>query len=283
MKTNRVALNVAGMALLLAAAKATVGVATHSITLFSSALDSAGDALASFTNYVLLTVAAKPADEGHPFGHGKAEHLAVLAQGAILAAGAIALAWRAVERIRHPRPVDAGAAAIGMMVASIAVTIAITIYLKRNASRQDSRALAADALHYTTDIVANLAAIAALILVNATGNALIDAVFGIAVAGWVAWSAFTLIGSAVHDLMDQALPASEIAAVIDAIQRADPVVVSHRELRTRRSAGVRFIELELCIDRQVSFERAHEATEKVKTAIHEKFPGTVVTVHAEPV
>jgi cation diffusion facilitator family transporter len=283
MKTSRIALNVAAAALVLAAAKAAAGIVSGSITLLSSALDSAGDAFASFTNFVLLTIAAKPPDEDHPFGHGKAEHLAALAQGAILLAGAIAIAWRAVGRIRDPRPIGAETAAIAAMLLSIVATIGITTYLKRHAVRSESSALAADALHYTTDIAANLAAIAALVLVRITGNPLFDSGFGIVVAGWVAWSAAMVLWSASNDLMDAALPESELAAVIDAIERADPSVISHRELRTRRSAGVRFIDLELCIDRNVSFEHAHEVTEKVKASIREKFPRAVITVHAEPV
>ena len=83
--------------------------------------------------------------------------------------------------------------------------------------------------------------------------------------------------------MDPALPEPEIAAIIAAIERADHSIGGYRELRTRRSAGTRFIEFELCIDRNVSFEKAHEVTELVKARIRDAFPRAVVTVHAEPV
>jgi ferrous-iron efflux pump FieF len=277
-----VALNVSGAALLLAAGKAAVGLATGSISVLSSALDSAGDALASFANFAFLTVAAKPPDEDHQFGHGKAEHLAALLQGAILLAGAILLGIRAAERIRHPEVLEANTIAVVTMIVSTIVTLALTAYLKKNAVRNESTALAGDALHYTSDIVANLATIAALILVRVTGNPLFDSIFGVTVACWIAWSSLYLLWNAGNDLMDVALPDEEVAAVIEAIERTDASVVGYRELRTRRAAGVRFIDFELCIDRSVSFERAHDATEKVKAAIRDKFPRTVVTVHAEP-
>jgi ferrous-iron efflux pump FieF len=282
-KAARVALNVSAAALLLAATKAVVGVASGSLAVLSSALDSAGDALASFANFILLVVASKPPDEGHPFGHGKAEHLAALLQGMILMGAAIALGWRAADRIRNPQPVAAGTVAIAMMVVSIAVTIVIATYLKRKAVESESVALAADTLHYTSDIIANIATIAALVLVRLTGNALFDSIFGLTVACWIGWNSLYLIWNAANDLMDSALPDEEVAAIVEAIERADPTVVSHRDLRTRRAAGVRFIEFELCIDRSVSFERAHDATEMVKAAIRARFPRTVVTVHAEPV
>ena len=83
--------------------------------------------------------------------------------------------------------------------------------------------------------------------------------------------------------MDPALPEDEIGAIIDAIEAADPTVVGHRELRTRRAAGMRYVDFELMIDRNVSFEKAHEVTELAKARIHEKFPKAMITVHAEPV
>ncbi|HSP15719.1 MAG TPA: cation diffusion facilitator family transporter [Thermoanaerobaculia bacterium] len=282
-RSRRVALNVSGAALLLAAAKAAVGLAAGSIALLSSALDSAGDMFASFANFVFLTLAAKPPDENHQFGHGKAEHLAALLQGVILLTGAITLGYHAAERIRRPVPIESSVAAIVTMILSIGATIAITRYLKRNAVRAESSALAGDALHYTSDIIANLAAIAALVLVRITGNPLFDSIFGVTVACWIAWNSLYLLWNAGNDLMDPALPDHEVAAVIEVIERADPAVVNYRELRTRKAAGMRFIDFELCIDRGVSFERAHEATEIVKQKIRERFPRTIITVHAEPV
>lgn len=280
---RQVALNVAGAALLLAGGKAVAGLMTGSISVLSSALDSAGDALASFANFVFLTIASKPPDEDHPFGHGKAEHLAALLQGVILLAGAIVLGLRAADRIRRPVAIESSISAVITMIVSIVATVAISTYLKRHAVRTESSALAGDALHYTSDVVANLATIAALVLVRITGNPLFDSIFGVTVAGWIAWNSLYLLWNAGNDLMDVALPDEEIAAVIEAIERTDPFVTGYRELRTRRAAGVRFIDFELCIDRTVSFERAHDATEKVKAAIRDRIPNAVVTVHAEPV
>jgi ferrous-iron efflux pump FieF len=281
-QARRVALNVSLAALALAVGKGIVGVAAGSIAVLSSALDSAGDAIASFANFLFLRIAAKPPDEGHPFGHGKAEHLAALLQGAILLAGAAALGYRAAERIRNPEPISAGAVATATMAASLVATVFITRYLKKNAVRSESTALAADALHYMSDFLANGAAIVALLLVRLTGNPLFDSIFGLTVACWIAWSSLYLIWNASNDLMDASLPDEEVRTLIEAIERADPIVISYRDLRTRRAAGVRFVELELCIDRRASFERAHDATELVKSRIRDRFPRTVVTIHAEP-
>lgn len=282
-RARRVALNVSGAALLLASAKAGVGFAAGSIAVLSSALDSAGDMLASFANFLFITLAAKPPDESHPFGHGKAEHLAALLQGVILLGGAVTLAIKAAERIKHPRPIESGLVAIATMVGSIVATTLLTTYLKRNAVRSESTALASDALHYTSDVIANLTTIAALVLVRITHNPLFDSIFGVSVACWIGWNSLYLIWNAGNDLMDPALPGHEVATVIEAIEKAHPTILNYRDLRTRKAAGVRFIEFELCIDRRVSFDDAHEATEAVKRKIREKFPRTIITVHAEPV
>lgn len=279
----RIAIRVTLAALGLTIVKGAVGLFSGSIAVLSSALDSAGDTLASLANFAFLRIAAKPPDEGHPFGHGKAEHLAALLQGLILLGGAVALGTRAAARIRDPRPIESGTVAIVTMVGSIIATILISTYLRRGATDNESSALAGDALHYTSDILANGGTIAALVLVRLTGNPLFDSIFGVTVACWIAWSSLYLIWNAANDLMDAALPDEEIAAVVEAIERTDPAVSGYRDLRTRRAAGVRFIEFELCIDRNVSFEHAHDITERVKAAIRARFTRTVVTVHAEPV
>lgn len=275
-------MNVSGAAFLLALAKAIVGVAAGSIAVLSSALDSAGDMLASFANFVFLTIAAKPPDEDHPFGHGKAEHLAALMQGAILLVGAVFLGVRAADRIRNPEPMEANAVAIVMMIVSIIATIGITAYLKRHAVAEENSALAGDALHYTSDIVANGATIAALVLVRITGNPVIDSIFGVTVACWIGWSSLYLIWNAGNDLMDPSLPDNELQEIIDAIEKAHPSVISFRDLRTRRAAGVRFVVFDLLIERNISFEEAHDATEAAKDKIRNRFPRTIITVHAEP-
>ena len=179
---RRVALNVSGAALLLAGVKAAIGFSSGSVAVLASALDSAGDVLASFANFVFLTIAEKPADEGHHFGHGKAEYLATLLQGVILLSGGVTLGLHAIERVVTPRPVEASITAIATMVGSIIATFFLTRYLRSNASRAESTALAADSLHYTSDVVANLATIVALVIVRFTGSPRINSILGIFVA-----------------------------------------------------------------------------------------------------
>ncbi|HVT03658.1 MAG TPA: cation diffusion facilitator family transporter, partial [Thermoanaerobaculia bacterium] len=148
---------------------------------------------------------------------------------------------------------------------------------------EQSSALEADALHYTSDVVANITTITALLLVRLTGRVIIDSILAVPIAAWIAWNAGRLIWEASNELMDRSLPHHEIEAIIRAIERSHPSVIGFDNLKTRRAAGERFIEFELWIDREVSFEEAHSVTELVKERIHEAFPRVLVTVHAEPV
>jgi cation diffusion facilitator family transporter len=278
-----VALRVTAAAATLALFKAVVGVLTGSLALLSSALDSIGDALASGVNFVFLTIAAKPPDRDHPFGHGKAENLAALFEGLVMLTGSIILIVEAVRHIVDPKPVHISAAAIVVMIISIIVSAVLTRYLNTHASREESSALEADALHYNSDVVANIATLASLIASRMLDLPMLDSIFAIVIAFWIAATALRLFWNAGNDLMDRALPEAEVAAIVEAIEKSDPAVLGYDNLRTRRAAGVRFIEFELWIDRTVSFELAHEITERIKTRIRDAFPRVMIAVHTEPV
>lgn len=277
-----VAFRVAATAGVLALAKIIIGVLSGSLSVLSSALDSAGDTLASFVNFLFIRIAEKPPDDDHPFGHGKAEHLASLFQGVLLLSGSGYLGVKAVERLHEPKPVEASVVAIGTMAVSTIASIVIARYLQQSAARRNSSALAADGLHYSSDVMANIAAAVGLVLVKITGKATYDAVIAIPIAVWIGWNAAKVIWHAVSDLMDRALPEAETATIIHTIEQTHPSVLGYHHLRTRRAGGIRFVEFELWIDRTVSFEVAHDITELVKERLTEALPRSTITIHTEP-
>jgi Co/Zn/Cd efflux system component len=238
--------------------------------------------LASFANFLFLTVAAKPPTRSISSATARRS----ISPRCCKASSSSPAACSSASRARPHPPSAAGRIVVRRDRHDDRVDHRhdlVTAYLKRNATRSESSALAGDALHYTSDIVSNGATIIALIIVRITGNPLFDSILGVSVACWIGWNAVYLIWNAGGDLMDPALPEEEIGRIVAAIERAHPTVIGYRELRTRRAAGMRFVDFELCIDRGVSFEQAHEVTELVKARIHEVFPRVVVTVHAEPV
>jgi ferrous-iron efflux pump FieF len=266
----------------LALGKLTMGLATNSIGLLSAAADSLFDVAISSFNLVSIRIADSPADEGHPFGHGKAENLAGLLQTAVIA---IVGGWLLVEAVlrllRGARP-EHPEWGIAVMAVATAVSWLITRHLRRVGRETDSVVLMADALHYQTDVWTNGGVLVGLALLWLTGSGAFDALIGIAVAFVILGSAYRLLMRSINDLMDAALPEVEQRAIEEVIHR-HRFVVAHRNLRTRRSGSQRQIDFTILACRHLPLGEAHDLVDHVEKEIEATIPGAHVVVHAEPV
>ena len=277
-RAERVAIAAAGA---LAVGKLGAGVATNSIGLLSAAADSVFDVAVSSLNLLSIWIADSPADEGHPFGHGKAENLAGLLQTLIIALVGGALLVEAVRRLlRGARPEHAEWGMV-VMVAATVVSWLITRHLRRVGRETDSVVLLADALHYQTDVWTNGGVLLGLALLWATGSGIFDALIGIGVAGVILRSAYRLLLRSINDLMDAALPATEQRAIEEVIHR-HRFVVEHRNLRTRRSGTQRQVDFTIVACRHLPLGEAHDLVDHVEQEIAATIPGAHVVVHAEP-
>ena len=277
-RAERVAIAAAGA---LAVGKLGAGIATNSIGLLSAAADSVFDVAVSSLNLLSIWIADSPADEGHPFGHGKAENLAGLLQTLIIALVGGALLVEAVRRLlRGARPEHAEWGMV-VMVAATVVSWLITRHLRRVGRETDSVVLLADALHYQTDVWTNGGVLLGLALLWATGSGIFDALIGIGVAGVILRSAYRLLLRSINDLMDAALPATEQRAIEEVIHR-HRFVVEHRNLRTRRSGSQRQVDFTIVACRHLPLGEAHDLVDHVEQEIAATIPGAHVVVHAEP-
>jgi ferrous-iron efflux pump FieF len=273
-------LAIAGAAAL-AALKLTVGLAINSIGLLSAAADSLIDVVISSLNLVSIRLAASPADEGHPYGHGKIENLAGLVQGLVIAAIG---GWVVLEAVRRflegsqPARTEWG---IAVMAASIVVSWLIARHLRQVGTRTDSVVLLADSLHYATDVWTNGGVLAALVLVSLTGSALFDPLVAVGVAGIILVSAYRIFARSVADLLDAAIPAGEQREIERIIHR-HRFVVSFHDLRTRRAGSQRQIDFSLVLCRHLGLGEAHDLVDHVEKEIERAIPGAHVVVHAEP-
>jgi cation diffusion facilitator family transporter len=266
----------------LALGKFAVGLTTDSIGLLSAAADSLFDVAVSSFNLLSIRIADSPADEGHPFGHGKAENLAGLLQTAVIVLVGGWLLVEAVRRlIRGTRPEHAEWG-IAVMVVATVVSWLITRHLRRVGRETDSVVLLADALHYQTDVWTNSGVLLGLALVWATGSGAFDALIGMGVAGVILGSAYQLFVRSISDLMDAALPEAERRAIEEVIHR-HRFVVAHRNLRTRRSGSQRQIDFTILACRHLPLGEAHDLVDHVEKEIAATIPGAHVVVHAEPV
>ena len=254
---------------------------TGSVAVLATLIDSLMDLGASLLLLFAVRYSLKPADDDHRFGHGKSEALAGLGQAVFIAGSAALLIAQAVDRLRHPVALTDVPSGIAVMAASIAVTIALVLYQRHVARVTGSSAIAADALHFTTDIATHLAAIAALVLA-AFGVNRIDPVLAIGIALSTAFAALQIGRNALAVLMDRELP-PEVQERIRTLALAHAEVAGVHDLRTRQSGGTKVIQFHLELDGQLALDDAHRISVEVERAIRGEFPEADVVIHEDPV
>jgi ferrous-iron efflux pump FieF len=283
LKASAARLSVAAAASLIVIKFAT-GWLTGSISVWASLLDSAMDVIASAINYFAVRAASHPADEDHPYGHGKAESLAGLFQAAVITISGLYLIIEALRRIITPRETRSEMIGVAAMLAAVAVSVLLVWKLRRAAAATDSPALAADAVHYATDIYSNGAALVALLVTSLTNWQLADPLFSIAISIYIIASAYSVAKDSVDVLMDRRLPAEFDERVAEVVSRfRTQGVVGFHDLRTRRSGSVKFLDLHLEVERDKSLEEAHEITVRVIRALQAEVPRSRVQIHTDPV
>lgn len=268
-------------ALTLLSVKAVVWYFTGSISLLASLLDSGMDAIASLIILVAVRYALRPADEDHRFGHGKAEPLAALAQSVFILGSALFFLLHAFDRLLHPQTLQHDSWAIATMWFSLAVTLLLVAYQRRVVRQTGSTAIAADALHYASDVASNLVILAALYLAH-FGWQEADVWLGLLVGLWIGYSALQVGRDALDQLLDKQLP-DETLQQIRAIILNHPKVWGFNDLRTFRSGPTLHIQLDLELDDHMPLVEAHRVAEEVTQALKAAFPQADIMIHQEPV
>lgn len=265
----------------LAAAKLGAWLATGSVTILSSLLDSLVDVAASLITFVTVRHALRPPDRSHRFGHGKAEPLGALAQAAFIVGSALFLVFEAIGRLVDPEPLSATGWGIAVMVAAIVLTGGLVLFQRHVVMVTGSLAIGADSLHYKGDLLVAVAVIGTLLVVREDRYLWLDAVVGMAIAFYLVWNAWVIGRGALDVLMDRELPAEDRRKIRE-IVNAHARVEGMHDLRTRHSGVQPFIELHLELDGDLSLESAHDITDAVEQALKEAFPGAEVVLHQEP-
>ncbi|HKJ83790.1 MAG TPA: cation diffusion facilitator family transporter [Mariprofundaceae bacterium] len=267
-------------ALLLIAAKLVAWFWTDSVSIMATLIDSCLDALASLVNLFAVRHALQPADSKHRFGHGKAEPLAGLGQAAFIAGSAGFLILESVGRLLHPKPLHVIGVGVGVMLFSIAVTVALLIFQRHVVRRTGSTAIRADSLHYKTDLLVNAGVVLALAL-SSYGWAGFDAVIAIGIAGYIFYSAWDVAMEGIHHLMDHELPEEDRERIRELVLSQKHVRGMH-DLRTRRSGTTPFIQLHLELDDNLTLYRAHAISDAVEARIIKAYPNAEVIIHEDP-
>jgi ferrous-iron efflux pump FieF len=254
---------------------------SHSVSVLAALTDSALDLFSSTLNLIAIRSALTPADAEHRFGHGKAEPLAGLAQGAFIAGSASFLIVQAVNRFITPEPVAQGSIALAVMLISVGVTFGLITYQRHVVRATGSIAVTADRAHYASDLLTNLGVIVALILAAGFKMEMADPVIALAVAGVLIWSAWGVFRQSYDQLMDRELPDEERARVRSIVMAHGEVRNMH-DLRTRASGIHTFIQFHIELDPDISLMRAHEVSDAVEADVCAAFPHAEVIIHQDP-
>ena len=269
--------------------KLAVGLFIGSISVISEAIHSAVDLLASFIALFGVKQSAKPADEGHPFGHGKLENLSGTIEALLIFGAAGWIMYEAVQKFLDPHVLRFPAWGAGVMLLSALVNHVVSGYLFRVADQTESMALQADAWHLRTDVYTSLGVtvgLGAIWIGEAAFPDLalhwIDPAAALVVAGLILRAAYHLTRESGRDLLDASLPPEEERAIRDIICSFSPDVRGYHGLRTRKAGSQRFIQLHLQLDAEMSVEESHRLAGVVSGTIKERYSESKVTVHVEP-
>jgi ferrous-iron efflux pump FieF len=279
--TTRAALASATVALLLLGLKAFAAHETGSVAMLGSLADTGLDLIASLVTLWGVRVAAEPADNEHRFGHGKAEALAALFQVFVIALSGAAIFARAVEQLIDGQTTANAEYGIGVSVIAIAATVALLTYQRSVIARTGSVAIGADHVHYQSDVLLNIAVIAALAIDQYGGVKGADPLFGIAIALWLMWGAWRASTQAIGQLMDKEWPAERRAAFLKVAEQ-HPELAGIHDLRTRTSGTHEFVQFHVWMDPQMTLNDAHRVMDEVEEKLMLAFPGTEILIHPDP-
>jgi ferrous-iron efflux pump FieF len=255
--------------------------ATGSVAMLSSLVDSLLDLVASTVNLFAVRQALEPPDREHRFGHGKAEPLATLGQAAFLAGGAVLLVFEAVNGMVNPAPVDRANFGIAVIIVSLAVDGLLVLYQRYVIARTGSMAIGADELHFRSDIVVNAGVLAALLLDRFASLPILDPIFGSAIGLWIIYGSVRLLRLSLGQLMDHELPDDDRVRIREIAEAASRPGAVH-DLKTRAAGPTAFIQLHLELDGGMTLSAAHDIADAVEQRLREAYPHAEIIVHQEP-
>jgi len=270
-----------GVATLLLAMKAFAAWQTGSTAMLGSLADTALDLIASIATLAGVWVAAQPDDSQHRFGHGKAEALAAMFQVVLISISALGLAFRAVGQLLAGGRTEAAGEGILVSGIAMAATLGLLAWQRHVIRRTGSLAISTDHVHYQSDLLLNLAVIAALALDQYAGVSGADPLFGLLIAGWLAWGAWGASHQAIEQLMDREWPEDKKKRFLEVLAR-HPELRGIHDLRTRTSGNRDFVQFHVWVDARMSVAAAHDVMDAIEAKLQAEFPGVEILIHPDP-
>jgi ferrous-iron efflux pump FieF len=279
--TTRAAIASSAMAITLIVLKSYAALQTSSMAMLGSLADSALDLVASMVVLLGVRIAAAPADHEHRFGHGKAEALAALVQVIIITVSAMFIGFRAVQRLLHGAETAQAELGIGVSLVAMILTMGLITYQRHVVSRTGSVAIGTDRLHYSSDLLLNGSVIAALAIDQYAGFRGADAIFGVLIALWLLWGAWSNSSHALDQLMDREWP-DERREEFLAAAKEYPELAGLHDFRTRSSGTHYFAQFHVWVPADWTVQQAHDRLDRAEEALRARFPDTEILIHVDP-
>jgi cation diffusion facilitator family transporter len=271
----------------IAAAIVTIGLKTGaylltgSVGLLSDALESLVNLVGAIMALTMLTIAARPADEDHPYGHSKAEYFSSGVEGSLIMVAAIGIAVAAVDRLLHPKVLEQIGIGLGISVAASLVNLGVALVLLRASKHYDSITLRANAHHLLTDVWTSAGVVAGVGAVALTGYGWLDPGVALLVAANIVWTGVRIVRDSVLGLMDSAMVPEERAAVQAALEPHLRDGVQSHALLTRQAGSQRFVSLHVLVPGAWTVQQGHDLVERIETDIRGAVRNVTVLTHLE--
>ena len=279
--TSKAALASVAMALFLLALKIYAAAETGSVALLGSLADTGFDVLASLLTLISVRYAARPADEQHRFGHGKAEALSAMVQVMLVVITAILIGWRGIVRLGSGEPTTHPELGIGVSLIAMAATFALLAYQRHVIKKTGSVAIHGDHVHYQGDLLLNGAVILAIGLEAFFNLRGADPAFGLIIALWLLWGAWRSANLALDQLLDREWPLEKRERFLAAALK-HPEIRGIHDMRTRSSGMHDFCQFHVWVNPQISVLDAHRIMDEMEAALMKEFPGVEVLIHPDP-
>ncbi len=255
---------------------------TGSVALYSDALESVVNVIAAAAALWAIRVSHKPADQGHPFGHHKAEYFSAVLEGVLIVLAALLILREVWSAWQVPAPMEQPWEGLAVNALAAAINAGWAMLLIRTGRREKSPALLADGQHIMTDVVTSVGVIAGLVGAVLTGWTILDPALAVIVALNILWQGWHVIGSSLNGLMDRAVDTEEHMHIRDIISANSKGALEVHDLKTRIAGRAVFIEFHLVVDKTMSVGESHVICDRIEEALKAQIPSVRITIHVEP-
>jgi len=271
-----------GAAVVTIALKSAAYLLTGSVGLLSDALESLVNLVGAIMALAMLTIAARPADEDHAYGHSKAEYFSSGVEGALILIAAASIVISAAPRLIDPKPLEQVGLGVGVSVAASLINLGVALVLMRAGKNHKSVTLEADAHHLMTDVWTSVGVLGGVGIVALTGWEILDPIVAFIVAANIVWTGIRIVRMSALGLMDTALPAQEQTALKAILENYAQGGVEYHALRTRQSGSRQFMSFHVLVPGEWTVQHGHQLLESIEADIRSAFPNATVFTHIEP-